>query len=82
MDSFLYAKLNDSNNDLSISYINFRGPDDIQKKTRNQELQSFLEDILLWFTSMAMFLALFDYVEPAANCKTSYYYKASDMQTQ
>lgn len=31
---------------------------------------------------MAMFLALFDYVEPAANCKTSYYYKASDMQTQ
>lgn len=31
---------------------------------------------------MAMFLALFDYVKPAANCMTSYYYKASDKQTQ
>lgn len=34
------------------------------------------------FTSMAMFLALFDYVKPAANCMTSYYYKASDEHTQ
>lgn len=31
---------------------------------------------------MAMFFALFDYVTPAANCMTSYYYKASDKQTQ
>lgn len=94
---FLYAKLNDCKHNLSISYINFRGPDEIQKKTRIQELESLLEredeeigilkqkieierfgiqrfsneDSMMtfytWFTSMAMFLALFDYVKPAAN---------------
>lgn len=109
--TFLYAKLNNSKQDLGISYINFRGPDEVQKKTRIQELESLLErkdeeigrlkqkieierfgiqwfsndDSMMTFytgfTSMAMFLALFDYVKPAANCMTSYYYKASDKQT-
>lgn len=41
--AFLYAKLNNSKQDLSISYINFRGPDEVQKKTRIQELESLLE---------------------------------------
>lgn len=105
--AFLCAKLNNSKQDLSISYINFRDPD-----TRIQELESLLErkdeeigrlkqkievdrlgiqrfsndDSMMkfytGFTSMAMFLALFDYVKPAANCMTGYYYKASDKQTQ
>lgn len=30
--AFLYAKLNNSKQDLSISYINFRGPDEVRKR--------------------------------------------------
>lgn len=41
--AFLYAKLYNSKQDLSISYINCRGPDEVQKRTRIQELESLLE---------------------------------------
>lgn len=98
--AFLYAKLNNGKHDLSISYINFRGPDEVQKKTKNLlerkdeeigrlkqtiEIERFgiqrisSDDSMMtfytWFTAMARFFSLIDYVRLAANCMTSYYTK-------
>lgn len=51
---------------------------EIQRFSNDDSMMTFYTG----FTSMDMFSALFDYVKPAANCMTSYYYKASDKQTQ
>lgn len=42
--AFLYAKLNNSKQDLSISYINFRGPDEVQKKDKNSRTGKLIRE--------------------------------------
>lgn len=108
--AFLYAKLNNSKHDLSISYIHFRGPDEVQKKTRIHKLENLLErkdeeigrlkqtieierfgiqrfssddSMMTFYTGFNGYVfSLIDYVRLAANCMTSYYYKASEKQTR